>query len=246
MDITNKKILIASGCSFTFEDWCWPGHLSKELNINLLNVGMSCQGNGLISKKLIHTVDEQLKIRNPEDILVGVMWSGIDRHDIYIDEYYEPFSNIDGWWENPTNIIDGRKNWLILNQHWKTKISSLWYKNFHTVIGSMIYSIQDVLLVQWYLEKHNIKYFMTTYMDIFHRSSDTINHPEVKYLFNMINFDTFIPIIGCYEWIKENHNDDGFDKVKQTDPSPFHPNSCGHNLFSTEVIIPHLKTKNLI
>ncbi len=42
-----KKILLASGCSFTFEPWNWPGHLSQKLDINLLNVGMASQGNGL-------------------------------------------------------------------------------------------------------------------------------------------------------------------------------------------------------
>ena len=31
--------------SFTFEDWNWPGHLSRKLNLNVMNKGMASQGN---------------------------------------------------------------------------------------------------------------------------------------------------------------------------------------------------------
>jgi hypothetical protein len=82
-----KKKLIASGCSFTFEPWSWPTPTSQLLNMDLINVGMGSQGNGLISKKIIYTVDKELKKTKPEDILVGIMWSGIDRHDVYINRF---------------------------------------------------------------------------------------------------------------------------------------------------------------
>ena len=93
-----KKVIV-SGCSFTFEDWNWPKFLIKHLKIrkeNLNNVGMASQGNGLISKKLIYAVNKELETTKPEDILVGVMWSGVDRFDFHSENNYSS----DNWGNN--------------------------------------------------------------------------------------------------------------------------------------------------
>ena len=103
----NKKTILVSGCSFTFEPWCWPTFTTNELETNLINVGLASQGNSLISKKLIYNTDKFLKSNSNEDLVVGVMWSGIDRHDFHIDEEIK-LANIDGWLENPTKIIDDK------------------------------------------------------------------------------------------------------------------------------------------
>ena len=249
-----KKTLIASGCSFTFEPWNWPKWVSKEMDWNLINVGMGSTGNGLISKKIIYQVEKQLKVLKPEDIVVGVMWSGVDRKEFYIDNA-RMRNNNDGWSQNPTNVIDRRNNWLITNIHWKLEESEMWYKNFHTIVGSFIETIEDILRIQWYLEKKNIKYFMTTYMDIFdatykdkHKMSllgsvgvdvKITEHPEIKYLYELIDKTKFIDIKGCYEWVIENHPLKGMPNG--TIVWGTHPNEDGHRLFSKEVIIPHLK-----
>ena len=191
----DKKILIVSGDSFTFEKWNWPGYLKDNINYDINNSGMGCQGNGLISKKIIYNVDKVLKTISADDILVGVMWSAIDRTEFYLDDVSN-YNNVDGWVENPTNIVDGveNKRWFITNSHWKTPKAKMWYEYFHTDIESMISFMYDVLSVQWYLEKHNIKYFMSTIIDIFENREQTINHPEIKYLYDMINFEYFLPI----------------------------------------------------
>ena len=91
-----KKIIV-SGCSFTFEDWNWPKYLIKHLNVptrDLINVGMASQGNGLISKKLIYAVNKELENTDSKDMLVGVMWSGIDRVDFHSENNYSSENNI--------------------------------------------------------------------------------------------------------------------------------------------------------
>ena len=58
----------------------------KEINdYNLLNVAMPCQGNHIIAQKVIYNVNQQLKTKKSEEIIVGVMWSGVDRHNFFID-----------------------------------------------------------------------------------------------------------------------------------------------------------------
>jgi hypothetical protein len=242
----NKKTLIASGCSFTFEPWNWPTFVCNEMNYNLVNVGMASQGNGLIAKKAMYQVDKLLKTHKPEDIVVGVMWSGIDRHDFYTDDS-KRLSNINGWIENPTNVVDGRKNWVITNYMWDIPQAKIWYENLHTYVGAMLMTIQNILMVQWYLERKGIKYFMSSYLDIFHANgADTlISHPEVKYLFDMVDFSKFLPVSGCHEWVKENYDELGFNGHVGYEHRGIHPTEFGHKKFSEEVIVPYLKNNVL-
>lgn len=231
------KTLITSGCSFTFENWNWPAHVAGELNLNLTNVGMGSQGNGLIAKKVIYAVDTYLKTNNSESLLVGVMWSGVDRNDFYIDEVENQIPNEVGWIENPTAILNENKKWVITNHGWKIPWAEYWYKNFHSDIGSMIQTIQNILMVQWYLERNGVKYFMTTYMDIFNKK--LIVDPEIEYLYKMINFDTFLPVSGCYEWVKSNYPTEGFE-TPRPGVSDFHPTEFGHMQFAKKIITPFI------
>lgn len=242
----NKKILLASGCSFTFEPWNWPTFVANGMDYNLLNVGMGSTGNGLISKKVIYNVDNLLKSYNPEDIVVGVMWSGIDRNDFYIDKPVKSDTHC-GWSENPTRVVDGFNNWEIVNIHWTTEKSLSWYKNFHTEIGSIIQTIQNILMVQWYLERKNVKYFMSTYMNIFHLKNmdNLLTNPDISYLYKMIDFTKFLPVSGCHEWVKENYIEEGFNKPDSRGVVGMHPTEFGHKKFAEEIIIPYINNNLL-
>lgn len=245
----NKKTILTSGCSFTVENWCWPTYVANEFNTNLINVAMSSQGNGLISKKAIYNTDKFLKTNNSEDLVVGIMWSGVDRHDFHID-YDVKLDNTDGWMGNPTKIIDDpniTSNWIITNHHWKTPLSRTWYEKYHTDIGALIFTIQNIVFTQSYFEKKNVKYFMTTFMDIFQPYGGLLIHPEVKYLYDLIDFNTFIPIDGCYNWVKENYGSTGgFDTPNPNRHRDNHPAPFGHERFANEVVVPYIKEKKLI
>ena len=241
-----KKVLIASGCSFTFEKWNWPGHLSGNLDLNIINVGMGSQGNGLISRKLIYAIENALIKYSPDEILVGVMWSGTDRAEYHTHDgsnvNHWGFTEIDDTIKNPTNVVKDLYNWRIINHHWDNKESLNYYENYHTAIYGMVSTIEHVLRVQWYLKHLGIDYFMTTYMDIF-GDNILIENMEVEHLFKMINFNTFLPVRGCYEWVKENYKEIG---LPPNDKTATHPTSFGHRKFAEEVIIPHLIEKNII
>lgn len=239
-----KKVFLASGCSFTFEPWNWPTYVAETMNWDLLNVGMASTGNGLISKKIIYNIGKLLEIKKPEDIVVGIMWSGFDRHEFYVDHHMS-MENINGWVQNPTSILNGNNNWVITNIHWKNTHAKIWYENLHTNVGAMITTIENILRTQWFLEKHNIKYFMSSYLDIFNYSgaNHIVNHPEVKYLFDMIDFSKFLPVEGCHEWVKKHYEKTGgFNPPNGNGVIGIHPTPFGHQRFSEEVIIPFIKT----
>lgn len=243
------KKLVASGCSFTFENWNWPTYTAYGLGLgeNLVNVGMGSQGNGIIARKLLFTLNNLLQTEKPEDIIVGVMWSGVDRHDEYISVggHHTPpdmsrWQDINGFMENPTSITshDVRKNWVIMNPHWKDEYSTTWYKLFHSYVGSWVKTLESILLVQYFCKEKGIRYFMTTYMDIFEHFDK--NDLDLSYLYEQIDFTNFIPIKGCYEWVKTNCGTKGLPEG-----DGIHPTAYGHERFTKDVIIPFLKGEEI-
>lgn len=202
---------------------------------------MGSQGNGLISRSIIHHVSYALKTTAPENILVGIAWSGPDRYDFYADCDLSPIKkNIDEWMENPTRFNKhSDKKWVILNYSWRNEIAKKYYSTFHSDIGSLIYTIEHILRVQWFLKLHNIKYFMTTY------TSEVLtpqcnHHPDLKPLYEQIDFDTFLPIEGIYEWCRD------YSELPFITEGDNHPSALQHQRFTKEVILPFLNKKEYI
>lgn len=201
---------------------------------------MSSQGNGLISRSIIYQVSELLKTTPSENILVGVMWSGPTRHEIFNSENFNFSQNFDGWIENPTKfILSNAKNWIILNYHWTNNISQTYYKKIHSTVGSYIISFEHILRLQWFLKLHKIKFFMSTYTsEVF--SKDMITNEDAKHLYDQIDFSYFLPIEGEYEWCRDYS---GLDFPNLDDN---HPGEEQHQQFTNLVIVPFLKNRSYI
>jgi len=204
IDSSSKKFIV-SGCSFSTSDYTgrpWPILFMAHLpDYTLINKSAQSRGNGLISRAVIYEVQNQLQNGVlPEDILVAVQWSGWDRHENHIsdlsllsssDEQVSPISKrVQGFIDNYIN------SWEIMNHHWDTKNSKLYYSMLYSGKGKLIESLEHILRTQWFLEKHNIKYFMTT-MIKFPDSCD-----ETEHLFQMIDKSKFLPVSGMFEWGK--------------------------------------------
>jgi len=236
------KIVITSGCSFSDPVWerTWPVHLGEIFpDVEHRHTGLGSTGNGLISRKVIYEVAEALKLYKPEDILVGVMWSGRDRHDVYLQE--TPRFEVDeGWRQNPTAFVkNSDSRWVLLNWFWKNTFAKQYYTHYHDNIGSQIYTIEHVLRVQWFLQLHGIPYFMSTFTnEVFDKG--LINHIDVEHLYKQINFENFLPIEGKHEWARD-HSGLAFDES-----DPMHPSPAQHKKFTDNVIIPFLQNKKYI
>jgi hypothetical protein len=170
------------------------------------------------------------------------MWSGIDRFERIIesgDQYVgAPYLDY-----NPTWVTTPEeRRWRIMNHEWtKSEDCMVHYGVFNNLISSTIQTLEHILRIQWYSEICNIKYFMSSYTNIF-SDKEVINHPEVKYLYDMVNFSNFLPIEGFYEWNKKNYPLDGFDDINKD----WHPNEFGNIKLTNDVIIPHLIKNKII
>jgi hypothetical protein len=237
------KILVTGGCSFsecrsTHID-TWPRHLARILTDHThISTGMGSQGNGLISRRIIHQVVEQLKHTSADNLLVGIMWSGPNRHDYFTEENIE-FDLDSGWMENPTKFVQNSSGaWIILNQGWNIPQSKLYYSTYHSFTGQYVYTCEHVLRTQWFLKAHNVKYFMSTYNNEV-LNENVKNHPETKYLYDQIDFDQFLPVDGEFEWCRDCS---GLVFSKNDN----HPTSAQHAEFTQKVIVPFLQHKNYI
>lgn len=234
--------LVTSGCSFSEcrrkDVKSWPVWLQEGLpgDVQGYHLGLAGQGNGLISRKLIYRVSELLKTVPPQEILVGIMWSGPDRYDFYTNSPPKIPSSPGGWqMENPTTITEKGGTWMIINQNVKLDCAKDYYRLFHHSIGSLVYTLEHILRVQWFLKLHKVPYFMTTYWNnvILH---DLATQPDLEHLYQQVDFGQFLSVDGEYQWCKD-HSGHPF---KQGDN---HPTSIQHSEFVNRVVLPFVKEK---
>jgi hypothetical protein len=217
-------------------------HVAQRLGCEHQDTALPAQGNGMISRRVMYAVEQALKSYSPTDILVGVVWSGADRHEFYNDQREIEFVD-QTHWGNPTSLDRyspsnrTKKHWVLINPHYSKQYSETYYRMFHNVIDSEIKTCEHVLRMQWYLEKHGIRYFMSTFThETFHR----LDHPEIAWLYDQIDHSVFLPVDGIYDWaVKSSGMDFEADDL-------MHPTSAQNQMFTEQVIWPFLKEKNYV
>lgn len=247
--------LITSGCSFTDvkNNYTWPLHVGASYsNITCNHLGLASQGNGLIARKAIHAVHDALKQGYTQDeILVGIMWSGPDRHDTYFTGLNYQIENNDEWSQNPTHVVKNDSGgWLIMNHHWAEKTCKIYYSHLHDYINHRINTYEKILWVQNYFDNLGVKYFMTNYMDDeYFKKLDLKSNPNIKWLLEQINYSNWLPIDSMHSWIYNYWTDEdymlltvdvpdiGIVNIRDTHPLPHM-----HSRFVEEVILPFIKT----
>mgnify|MGYP006155758699 FL=1 len=250
----NKQVLITSGCSFTETQATetWPIHLQRMLvdetrfsAHELISLGLGSQGNGLISRKLIHGVHEQLKVKEPKDIIACVMWSGPSRHEQFTTDkralhllHHGP--NTDKWQIQPTTVTstlhDG--GWILYNAHWKIPQARNYYRYIYDEVYSQIQTLEHIIRVQNYLKLHNITYTM----GVMNASVLKLReHSSLDHLYEQIDFDQFFDTSGMFEWTVASRFGPGEHELMNKHGG--HPTSQQHQKFVQDIILPHLKEK---
>jgi len=260
----NVKLLITAGCSFSQvpnRDITWPVPLNKAIGGEVMYLGQGGAGNGIISRKVIYHVTEALKTHKPEELLVGIMWSGCERREIFTEEdidsyklYYGP--NHESY-SNPVRVASER-NFHIMNPSWtNNEFTDNYFKHAHNMYDGLLNTLEHIVRTQWFLQLHNVPYFMTQ----FHYSClDTIpwqkpwentkvdstkKHTisaskDLSFVFNQIDFNQWLPIDNCHDWCK---HESGKDFARPPDP---HPSTEQHEELVKRVILPFLVDKNMI
>jgi len=251
------KHIITSGCSFSDikNNISWPLHLSSSYADSSTNhTGLTSQGNGLIARKAMYAVQSALAAGIPaEEILVGIMWSGPDRHDMFLqhlpDQLSDEVKEKDFMVVNPTNFVVAPGGWLIMNSHWNEIHSKRYYTYFHDEINQRINTYEKILWTQLYLKAHNINYFMTAYTDqVLDRHG---NNPNISWLKDQVDWDQWLPVKSMHSWCYNYWTDDAFADIEVLNPEngktflfkDNHPTRDMHVKFTQEVILSFINNK---
>lgn len=244
---TNIKYLITSGCSFSQvpnADVTWPVHLGKLLNCEVDYNGRGAAGNGIISRSIVYAVTNALQKYKPEEILVGVMWSGYDRLDYYHRNPPLKYCEINSgnpYYTNPQFIADDF-NYILINKHWDDESTHTYFKNFYNDEYAIILTLEHILRVEWLLKSYNIPYFMTTYAgDVLPIGNNKrfLTNKDIEYLYNMIDFKNWLSVLNMDQWALTSG-------LKYSRPPDTHPSTEMHEVYTKNIIVPHLKFKNFI
>jgi len=219
----------------------WPYHVENFLQVPSIHTGYECAGNSFILKSLLNQLS---KIEVKTNLLVGVMWGQANRQTFYnrksmlLNNEHELLGIIAP--VMPVKL-SGEEAFYFTQPLLNVNYNKIYYKSFYDEIGSYIETIQNILTLQWYLKFHNVKYFMAKMSGycVPDKDSEIANHPDVKYLFDQIDFT---------HWL--SNRDLGYFCAKSGLPSlelnGDHPSSEQSKLYTEQVIIPHLKDKGYI
>lgn len=264
---TSKKYLVTGGCSFSQPenaDITWPIHLEEYLKPErVLHGGRGCADNTTIARLAIYNVHQMLSSGvSPDQLLVGIMWSGAHRHSVYTTRPDFPHDCFGGelvearqpnglptvYHMNPLFIACEERNQYLMQASFEDSSSRLYWERFYDPIGSQIMSLENVLRLQWYLKAHGIDYFMTEYgwYSIHdHRPpndytpKDTLTHPDVSYLLEQIDHDQWLDIDCMSSWVDRN-------QIPYSRPPDPHPSTEAHQRLLQEIILPHLQSRRII
>lgn len=224
----------------------WVNHLEPYFDKSL-HLGLSSVGNGIISRRVISYVDKLLS-QGEDDIVVGIMWSGYARGEIYYPDITEDkkrkietkYATKNGVIDHFTWISDHETDdkWLIVNPWWYGPENDSYYRTFDMAHLSQT-TLENVLRTQWFLEKHNVKYFMMNFRTDWIGYDGDLPFADLQKTYDMIDTNNWVTKQGCYDWCLENTN---IPFIEGDD----HPSTEQHNLFTKRVILPFIKEKGYV
>jgi len=268
--------LVTSGCSFSDNyEKRWPHFLAERLNAGLYNRGQGSCGNSWIAKTAIFQT--QTLIDNgvdPKNILVAVMWSGIDRKDLFISPELPDFAtlhNPEEWVSNPVNFIDTKENescsmypkdgYLsgsmhdsFTNQH-ISRFNRHLISKFYCNENLAIQSYENMLRLQWYCASMGIKLINQTYMDIMHYPAclDILNrwvHHEPMTYDIYRNVKYLYDMINFKDWVFWKESSGLYEYCKDQDLTFYddhvHPSVDSHEYYVDNFLLSQLKGKGKI
>ena len=269
--MTVKKI-ITGGCSFsianTKQTETWAGSLEQNLpKFSYRHTGYHAQGQELIQKKISIALIEELENYKPEELLVIVMWSGIERKAFYIDNVSIVDDLVNTWIKNksfgmvdqflnlynyiPTEdirqisdngfIYNRNGGWYSCQQNFRDhSLTKEYFNSYETDIGPTTISLENMVFLQNLCKVKNVRFFQMYYMDnVFKTLYDNRENLNVKYLYNQLDHDTILSTVGMYDYLKNKKDMNLFTEDK------LHPSPSGAKLFIDEVLIPKLIEKGV-
>ena len=193
------KIFLSNGCSHTAgseidpnslrtcKEKAWPRFVAEHYGMNSVNIAEGGSGNEQISRStmlnVISAIDQYGK--DPNDIVVGILWSGFDRYEYWSPKHQEHRSFTMNVKKTPYTPEDVVIQYVEARSLVETKNYSN-YKNLY-------YMLTTAKL----LESYNIKYFFANGLQSFTNPKEFNDSTQMR--------EAYFNIINLYGSMVDNH-----------------------------------------
>ena len=213
-------VLITGGDSFTYgselpsQEHTWANLLANRKGWNICNVAKPAASNSSIRRNVMNAINKYKDL----DLFVAVMWSFPNRYEFrfayetgHLDS---PWYSINPWTHNDQNFEDhffNKDNKILQAQitnreNAETKGITDFAKSYVKNVAETGYweiytSWCEIVMLQNYLTKHNIKYVFTNVDNSLFEYDSTIDD-TLTTLISDINMSRFVYEEGMFNWAK--------------------------------------------
>lgn len=213
----------------------WISPIVKDTEYNLRWFGYNAGvGNEVIFSQMMRDITFAIsnKTVDPHNILVLLNWTSPDRFMLYTDDvstagklYSYGLNNF-----SKVGYLNFNSSFIDVDERVK-----YYYTNFHNTINSIKTWLEQLLLAKLFLEKHSIKFLMTTILDDVDLTY--YSHPMLHGLATFSRPQDLLP--AMHPWVDKNI-EEGKKWIEQDD---FHPSDYAYTQYRDAIVFPALKDR---
>lgn len=151
-DILNNKSILASGCSFSAEEFSYPHLFGK----NVSNLAHHGAGNTYIRRQI-----QKELFSNANYDYVIVQWSTIDRWDYPWPIRHKKDTSLVEMDDDPLTDVRNKVSYFRMGTNYNEK-SKYFYDHYYSIYGQLVETLENILFTQQTIEKLGIPYRMLT------------------------------------------------------------------------------------
>ena len=206
------------------------------------------------------------------DYIADIVQTWSDRSLSWGNQFTDLRSNVSRNTEKISVVSDSKTTKYNPNGGWYTcnylmpdsKLTDEYFRTMSTPIGAVTISLENIVMLQNLCKLKGVKIYHAFYRNYVYNDIEKYkDHLNLNYLYKQLDNDTIITTTGIFEYLRPvdesdhiqwSHGDvfkyvfklgkDTDETTKYFEIDNWHPNQLGHTKWTTEVLIPTLKTKS--
>ena len=198
------KNLVVNGCSYTEESpvyTCWGKHVADQLAVDeYYNLALGGAGNQYILNSTVKFLESRDLVA--QDTLVLIMWSGIDRYDLLINEDWanhirQSYSCVPQRNYRLSDSLEEKDHWIFsggAGGSWRDnhEVARIFDGLYRVSDSASLYknSLVYFTLLESYLKLHRYKYLFTSFLNQCANNSDYLAELQTQEFSLSCNFNS--------------------------------------------------------